>query len=112
MAEGKVPTDEIYYLNKKGRGLGTNPKGKALYKFQSGGQSINTSIPSPSTRGYSMAVGRILDNENKRRNKSCTRSKSRKRRKKRNSIKRTSKNGHVRKIRKHRRGNKSKKIDT
>ena len=38
MAHGKIPVDNVYVLNQKGKGLGTNPKGQALYKIQQVGQ--------------------------------------------------------------------------
>ena len=47
MARGKIQTNNLYFLNKKGRCLGTNPKGHALYRVQTGGQSISLSLPSP-----------------------------------------------------------------
>ena len=64
MAQGKIPLDDIYILNQKGRGLGSNNRGKALYKVQSGGQapsnvtSTNT-VTTPVNRGYAMAQARI-----------------------------------------------------
>ena len=65
MAEGKIPTDDVYYVNQRGRGLGIHSRGKAFYKIQSGGALSR--IPSPSTRGYAMALGRIRRSERKRR---------------------------------------------
>lgn len=41
MAHGKIPVESVYVLNQKGKGLGTNPKGWALYKIQSG---VNLSL--------------------------------------------------------------------
>ena len=64
MAQGKIPLDNIYILNQKGRGLGSNNRGKALYKVQSGGQapsnvtSTNT-VTTPVNQGYAMAQARI-----------------------------------------------------
>ena len=55
MARGRIQTNNLYFLNQKGRGLGTNPKGHALYRVQTGGQSISSSLPSPANKGYTMA---------------------------------------------------------
>lgn len=63
MAQGKIPLDNMYIMHQRGRGLGTNPRGKTLYKVQSGGQfttptSTNT-VVTPTNRGYAMAKARI-----------------------------------------------------
>ena len=57
MAQGKIPLDDIYILNQRGRGLGINPKGQTLYKIQSGGQAMP--VINPSEKGFIMAQGRI-----------------------------------------------------
>lgn len=69
MAQGKIPLDDIYILNQKGRGLGSNNRGKALYKVQSGGQipanvTTTKTVTTPVNRGYAMAQARIK-NSNK-----------------------------------------------
>ena len=69
MAQGKIPLDDIYILNQRGRGLGSNNRGKALYKVQSGGQgpsnlTTTNSVTTPVNRGYAMAQARIK-NSNK-----------------------------------------------
>lgn len=69
MAQGKIPLDDIYILNQKGRGLGSNNRGKALYKVQSGGQTPSNvtttkTVTTPVNRGYAMAQARIK-NSNK-----------------------------------------------
>ena len=69
MAQGKIPLDDIYVLNQRGRGLGTTNRGKALYKVQSGGQApsnITTTktVTTPVNRGFAMAQARIR-NSNK-----------------------------------------------
>ena len=68
MAQGKIPVDDIYVLNQKGRGLGTTNRGKALYKVQSGGQApsniTTTKTVTPVNRGFAMAQARIR-NSNK-----------------------------------------------
>ena len=69
MAQGKIPLDDIYILNQKGRGLGSNNRGKALYKVQSGGQTpsnltTTNTVTTPVNRGYAMAQARIK-NSNK-----------------------------------------------
>ena len=66
MAHQKIQINDVYLLNKNSRGLGTNPKGLALYKIQSGGQSISSSLPSLANKGFTMAVGRIKDTEKKK----------------------------------------------
>ena len=69
MAQGKIPLDDIYLMNQKGRGLGTTNRGKALYKVQSGGQgpsnvTTTQSVTTPVNRGFAMAQARIR-NSNK-----------------------------------------------
>ena len=66
MAKGKIPVEDVYLMNQRGRGLGTNTRGKALYKVQTGGQSVSNT---PANKGYAMAVGRIR-NMNKSRSQS------------------------------------------
>lgn len=80
MAKGNLPLDNIYYINQRGRGLGVNNRGKALYKIQSGGQSAtsNTTSYNPVNKGYAMAQARI---RNKSRVKKGRVSKSIKRKK-------------------------------
>lgn len=68
MAEGKIPLDDIYIINQKGRGLGTTNKGKALYKIQSGGQrpsnaTTTETITTPANRGFAMAQARIRNSK-------------------------------------------------
>ena len=94
MARGKIQTNNHYFLNQKGRGLGTNPKGCALYRVQTGGQSISSSLPSPAHKGYTMAVGRIKDIERKE---------------KRKGIKRVARAGQIRKVKSHSRSKTSAK---
>ena len=70
MAQGKIPLDDIYVLNRRGRGLGTTSyRGKALFKVQSGGQApsnITTTktVTTPVNRGFVIAQARIR-NSNK-----------------------------------------------
>ena len=69
MAAGLIPLDDIYILNQKGRGLGSNNRGKALYKVQSGGQAPSNvtttkTVTTPVNQGYAMAQARIK-NSNK-----------------------------------------------
>ena len=75
MAHGKIPVESVYVLNQKGKGLGTNPKGWALYKIQSGGQSISNPMNSPANKGYAMAVGQIKNTEKRTKSRSKSRSK-------------------------------------
>ena len=70
MAEGKIPFDDVYIINQRGRGLGTTNRGKALYKVQSGGQTPSNvtttteTVTTPVNRGFAMAQARIR-NSNK-----------------------------------------------
>ena len=100
MAHGKIPVENVYFLNQKGKGLGTNPKGRALYKIQSGGQSISSSVNSPANKGYAMAIGRIKNIEKRsksRKNKGTKASKN----KTITGIKRRNNKGKIRKVTKH-----------
>ena len=93
MARGKIPKDEIYMINQRGKGLGTNAKGKALYRVQTGGQAV-----APATDlGYNMAMQRIKESKRKRSASiSGMRSRSKpSKRKKRSTIKRKSSKGKV-----------------
>lgn len=86
MAQGKIPLDDIYIIPQKGRGLGSTPRGKAMYKIQIGKQSttprLTTSnkVTTPINRGYAMAQARIY--KTKRKIQQRRRSKSRRRRSK------------------------------
>ena len=65
MAQGKIPLDDIYVLNQKGRGLGTTNRGKALHKVQSPSNITTTNtVTTPVNRGFAMAQARIR-NSNK-----------------------------------------------
>ena len=79
MARGKIPLDDMYILNQKGRGLGTNSRGKTLYKIQTGGQLPTTTntVINPVNRGYAMAQARI---KNAQRSRNALKGKVRKRR--------------------------------
>ena len=92
MARGNIPTEEVYFMNQRGRGLGSTGKSRAFYKIQSGGQPYSSSIPSPASKGYAMAMGRIMDSKKRK--------KSRITRQKRSStgIKRRSRSGGVKKV--------------
>ena len=93
MAQGKLPVESLYFFNQKGQGLGTNPKGHALYKIQTGGQSLS----SPVNKGYAMAVGRIKDIEKR---KTIERKTSRRKRSSsaQKGIKRIGTSGKIRKV--------------
>lgn len=97
MAHGKIPVENVYVLNQKGKGLGTNPKGQALYKIQTGGQSISRSINSPANKGYAMAVGRIKNIE-KRSKSRCKKSTKGSKQKTIKGIKRRNNKGKIRKV--------------
>ena len=60
MALGKIPLDDIYVMPQKGGGLGTTPRGRALYKVQDGGRKpAAQKITTPVNRGYAMAQAQI-----------------------------------------------------
>lgn len=95
MAQGKIPTNQMYMLNQKGKGLGTFVRGKALYRIQTGGQTptqtTNNKVANPANRGYAMARARIRNAQRKRSSTSKSRSKSIKGRKRRSKSRITSK---------------------
>ena len=72
MAEGKIPPDEIYVLNQRGRGLGYNRKGKVLYKLKT--THLNNTIPSmvtPVAQGLAQAISKVKDRNRIHNIKSC-----------------------------------------
>lgn len=85
MARGKVPLDDMYVLNQRGRGL-SNGRGRIVYKVnQTGGNTTHPQIISPVAQGLSQAESRV-----RQRRKSIKRSASRGTRrkvKKRHSVK-------------------------
>ena len=97
MACGKIPVESVYVLNQKGKGFGTNPKGQALYKIQSGGQSISNPMNSPANKGYAMAVGQIKNTEKRTKSRSKRSTKGVKHRKIKD-IKRRNNKGKIRKV--------------
>ena len=107
MAEGKIPMENIYMMNQRGRGLGINPRGKAMYKIQPGGQIGGQSTLSPANKGYAMALGRIKNTQKKVK----TKRKSHKPRTLK-GIKRKTSRGKVRKVKRLRRGKTTRKRKT
>ena len=72
MARGKVPLDDMYVLNQRGRGL-SNGRGRVVYKVnQVGGDTSTPAIISPVAQGLSQAESRV-----RRQRKSIKRSASR-----------------------------------
>ena len=100
MAYGKIPVENVYVLNQKGKGLGTNPKGWALYKIQSGGQSISNPMNSPANKGYVMAIGQIKNTEKRTKSRNRRSTKGIKHRTIK-GIKRRNNKGKIRKVTKH-----------
>ena len=72
MARGNIPLDDMYIMHQRGRGLGTNPRGKTLYKIQGGGQlapqtkTTTNTVVNPANRGYAMAQARIRNSQRNR----------------------------------------------
>ena len=66
MAQGKIPLDDIYVLNQRGRGLGTTNRGKAYNQEDKHLQILPTTktVTTPVNRGFAMAQARIR-NSNK-----------------------------------------------
>ena len=78
MARGKVPLDEIYAINQRGRGLGNTRHGKIVYKVRQTGSGPPTMI-TPVAQGLAQAKSRIASQG---RRKTIKRSTSRPKRRK------------------------------
>lgn len=60
MAKGKVPLEDIYVLNQKGRGLGYTRKGQILYNVKQRGSGPGTPpMISPIAQGLAQAKSKI-----------------------------------------------------
>ena len=86
MANSVIPSDNVYVLNQRGRGLGNNRKGSILYKVKQSGEGRNPQMVTPIAQG--LAQAKSILNERKvgqyqrksiKRSKSSTRSRRRKR---------------------------------
>lgn len=61
MAKGRVPVDDMYILNQKGRGL-SNGRGRVVYKVQSGnGEKKLPPIVSPVAQGIDQARSKVRE---------------------------------------------------
>ena len=59
MAEGKIPPEDIYVLNKKERGLGNTQKGKVLYKMKQSAAGSNPIMVTPVAQGIAQVESKI-----------------------------------------------------
>lgn len=60
MAEGKIPFEDMYILNQKGRGLGNKNKSKVIYKIQKGSTpTISAQLVSPAAQGINQAESMV-----------------------------------------------------
>ena len=65
MTEGKIPFEDMYVLNKRGRGLGNHKRTKVIYKIQkSGSSNITPQIISPVAQGVNQAESMVKRNRN------------------------------------------------
>ena len=56
MSEGKIPFEDMYVLNQKGRGLGNRNRSKIIYKIQKDRNStISPQLVSPVAQGINQA---------------------------------------------------------
>ena len=60
MAKGKLPLDDMYVLNQRGRGL-SNGRGKIIYKVNQSGGNSKPLIISPVAQGIDQAKSRISE---------------------------------------------------
>ena len=60
MAEGKIPFEDMYILNQKGRGLGNKNKSQVIYKIQKGNTpTISAQLVSPVAQGINQAESMV-----------------------------------------------------
>ena len=60
MAEGKIPSEDMYVLNQQGRGLANNRRGKIIYKISKPhNTSISPQIISPVAQGIDQAQSMV-----------------------------------------------------
>ena len=99
MAEGKLPSEDMYILNQQGRGLGSNRQGKIIYKISKpNNPSTLPHIISPVAQGIDQAESMVktkrhikTKSKKKRSQSKKTAGRSQKRIKKRTSKKTTKK---------------------
>ena len=66
MAKGKIPDSEIYVFNQKGRGIGTNKRGKLMYHVNQIGHGKKTgNVISPVAQGIKQAQRQVKQNKGK-----------------------------------------------
>ena len=94
MAKGKVPLDDMYILNQRGRGL-SNGRGRIVYKVnQSGGDKPIPHIISPVAQGLDQARSKVGKSRGYKRRSTSRHSSSRSRSRKRRSTGRVKKRRH------------------
>ena len=92
MAEGKIPFEDMYVLNQRGRGLGNHKRTKVIYKIQkSGSANITPQIISPVAQGVNQAESMIKRSKNIKSTPRRKRSQSRKNLRKKTPIKKKGK---------------------
>ena len=65
MAEGKVPLEDMYILNQRGRGLGVGARGKIIYKIHKPSNSATSpQIISPVAQGINQAESMVKRKKN------------------------------------------------
>lgn len=65
MAKGKLPLDDMYVLNQRGRGL-SNGRGKVIYKVNQTGGNNMPQIISPVAQGIDQAKSKLNETQPKR----------------------------------------------
>ena len=92
MADGKIPFEDMYVLNQRGRGLGNHKRTKIIYKIQkSGAMNITPQIISPVAQGVNQAESMVKRSRNIKSTPRKKRSQSRKHLRKKTPIKKKGK---------------------